>query len=47
MQCVADSFGTSDESKWGLESTSNKYIDQEIAYWRDYGTNIYPSIVIN
>lgn len=47
MQCVADSFGTSDQSKWGLESTSNKYIDQEIAYWRDYGTNIYPSIVIN
>ncbi len=30
-----------------MESTRNTFIDEEIAYWKDYGTNIYPSIVIN
>ena len=25
----------------------NSIIDKEIEYWRDFGTNIYPSVVIN
>ena len=47
QSCVADSFGSADESKWGLDSTKNLFIDEEISYWKEYGTNIYPSIVIN
>lgn len=34
-------------AQWGDAETSNKYIDKEISYWKEYGTNIYPSIVIN
>ena len=47
QKCVKDSFGGLPESKWGDASTSNSYIDKEIKYWKDYGTNIYPSLVIN
>ncbi len=47
MDCVKKSFGGADESKWGLATTHNSDIDEEIAYWKEYGTNIYPSIVIN
>ena len=42
--CVKNSFTGSD---WAAESTYNVIIDEEIKYWKDYGTNIYPSIVIN
>ena len=47
QQCINDSFGSSDRSKWGLATAKNSFIDEEIAYWKEYGTNIYPSIVIN
>ena len=43
-RCVKESFTSSD---WKAASTSNTKIDKEIAYWKQYGTNIYPSIVIN
>jgi len=46
-QCVKDSFGGLDADKWSQPSTHNTYIDKEISYWKEYGTNIYPSIVIN
>ena len=49
-RCVKESFGGSegrDGSTWGDKSTHNTMIDKEISYWREYGTNIYPSIVIN
>ncbi len=26
---------------------NNSRIDDEISYWKEYGTNIYPSVVIN
>jgi hypothetical protein len=42
--CVKDSFSN---SKWSSPTTTNEMIDSEIAYWKEYGTNIYPSIVIN
>lgn len=32
---------------WQSEYTHNEKIDIEINYWREYGTNIYPSVVIN
>ena len=42
--CVKSSF---DNDDWTAPSTTNKLIDNEIKYWREYGTNIYPSVVIN
>jgi hypothetical protein len=42
--CVSDSFSN---KKWSSATTTNEMIDEEIAYWKEYGTNIYPSIVIN
>lgn len=47
MSCVKESFGGKSRSTWGDAETTNKYIDKEINYWKEYGTNIYPSIVIN
>lgn len=47
MNCVSNSFSINAESRWGEATTTNKYIDREISYWKEYGTNIYPSIVIN
>jgi hypothetical protein len=47
MQCVKNSFGGASESKWGEATMANTFIDREISYWKEYGTNIYPSIVIN
>jgi len=45
--CVKNSFTDPDETKWGLASVSNTKIDEHISYWKQYGTNIYPSITIN
>lgn len=47
QKCVAESFSTSNPAQWGSAETSNIKIDEEIMYWKNYGTNIYPSIVIN
>lgn len=46
VKCVEDSF-SKPKAKWSLNSCTNSIIDAEIAYWREFGTNIYPSIVIN
>lgn len=46
-QCVADSFGSSDKSKWMQLETKNSVIESEIDYWNQHGGNIIPSIVIN
>lgn len=32
---------------WEEATCTNSIIDAEIEYWREFGTNIYPSIVIN
>jgi len=44
QKCVSDSFSSSD---WASNSTVNQMIEEEIEYWRSYGTGIYPSLVIN
>jgi hypothetical protein len=44
-KCVANSF--SQPKGWGKAEVYNTKIDNEIAYWKQYGTNIYPSVVIN
>lgn len=46
QKCVEDSFSQPKE-KWGESTCKNSIIDEEIAYWKEFGTNIYPSIVIN
>jgi len=43
-KCVDASFDSDD---WTSDKTVNKLIDEEIGYWREFGTNIYPSVVIN
>ena len=43
-RCVKSSFSSSD---WGSNKTSNYLIDEEIDYWKTYGSGIYPSLVIN
>lgn len=42
--CVSASFS---EEDWKSDAVHNIKIDGEIAYWKEYGTNIYPSVVIN
>jgi hypothetical protein len=44
QKCVMGSFSSID---WESEKTNNTLIDSEIEYWRQYGSGIYPSIVIN
>jgi hypothetical protein len=43
---VEDSF-SAPQASWEKATTQNKIIDAEISYWKEFGTNIYPSIVIN
>jgi len=42
--CVGESFTG---GEWQDSTNFNEKIDEEIRYWREYGTNIYPSIVVN
>lgn len=44
QRCVKSSFSG---DRWGSNTTSNYIIDEEIEYWKTYGSGIYPSIVIN
>jgi len=44
QKCVNSSFSSSD---WAKNTTNNTIIDEEIEYWRQYGSGIYPSVVIN
>ena len=43
-RCVKSSFSSND---WGNAKTTNYIIDEEIEYWKTYGSGIYPSLVIN
>ena len=43
-ECVEKSFTNKD---WKESTAHNDKIDQQIEYWRQFGTNIYPSVVIN
>jgi hypothetical protein len=46
QECVESSF-SQPKDQWAKSTCTNSIIDKEIAYWKEYGTNIYPSIVIN
>ena len=43
-KCVRESFTGKD---WAAKEVSNTIIEKEIQLWRDYGTTVYPSVVIN
>ena len=43
-KCVKNSFSRDD---WGNSETKNSIIDEEIIYWKTYGSGIFPSVVIN
>jgi len=45
QKCVTDSFSA--PTGWKNGGVTNSIIDKEISYWTEFGTNIYPSIVIN
>lgn len=45
MKCVTDSFDHSDQSLWF--SSKNKIFDDELKYWKKYGAQFFPSVVIN
>jgi hypothetical protein len=44
QKCVDDSFTSKDKASI---NTNNTIIDEEIKYWKAYGSGIFPSIVIN
>jgi hypothetical protein len=45
ISCVSGSF--SKPTGWEKKDVANTIIDSEIKYWKEYGTMIYPSVVIN
>ena len=47
MECVQDSFSTPNKAEWVDKSTKNSFIDTDVEYWAKYGSNLFPSIVIN
>lgn len=42
--CVKESFS---HENWEKASVVNTIIDEELNYWKIYGSGLYPSIVIN
>lgn len=44
VKCVKHSFNSTD---WTNINTTNSMIDEDIAYWKLYGSGMFPSIVIN
>jgi len=43
-ECVDASFSNPD---WSSHNTTNSIIESEISYWMQYGSGIFPSVVIN
>jgi hypothetical protein len=47
IQRVQREHNSFDDTDMAGEHTQNKLIDEEIGYWREFATNIYPSVFIN
>lgn len=45
VKCVEETF--SRPSDWTSSKVYNNFIDEEIEYWKLYGTSVFPSVVIN
>lgn len=44
QSCVSNSFTS---TQWSNPNTNNTLIDEDITYWKKYGSGVFPSIVIN
>ena len=47
QECVTASFSERNPGDWKKSTSTNSLIEAEIQYMKDYGTYIFPSIVIN
>lgn len=45
VKCVQGSFSSA--SSWTSSRVTNSIIDEEIKYWKQFGTSVFPSVVIN
>jgi hypothetical protein len=43
-KCVRESFTGKD---WSSQFVTNTIIDKEIKLWQEFGTSVYPSVVVN
>jgi len=43
-KCVSESFSS---NNWQEFDTTNKMIDENIEYWKEFGSGLFPSVVIN
>ena len=46
-ECVTKSWEIPDSHRWVNETVKNSMIDEDVEYWGKYGSNLFPSIVIN
>ena len=46
MTCVNNSF-TAPHEDWKLPTTNNTLIDKDLKYWKQFGSSLYPAIIIN
>jgi len=44
--CLEKSF-SAPNTKWHFQTTTNSIIEAEISFWKEFGTMVYPAIVIN
>ena len=35
------------KAEWAEKDTTNKIIEEEIGYWKQFGSGIYPAVVVN
>ena len=47
QECIYDSWSTPDYESWVNSTATNYMIDNDVRYWAKYGSNLFPSIVIN
>ena len=47
QKCVTDSFSLPRPETWTDNTTTNTLIEEDLRYWELYGSNLFPSVVIN
>ena len=47
QSCVENGFSDFHKENWVKKGVENHMIEKDIEYWKKYGTNLFPSIVIN
>jgi len=46
-ECVEDTWSSPNKEDWTKKGITNDYIDRDVLYWARYGSNLFPSVVIN